>query len=59
MLQGGRDGSIHQDREHRRRREFEGEDSELNFRHLMFACGTSNKVLDICIWSSGQGAGRT
>lgn len=25
----------------------------------MFACETSDKVLDICLWSSVQGTGRT
>lgn len=40
-------------------KEFEREDNELNIRYLMFACGTSNKLLDICILSSVQGTGRT
>lgn len=40
-------------------KEFDRENSELNIRYLMFACGTSNNLLDICILSSVQGTGRT
>ena len=56
---GGRDGTSCSHGERGGRRESKGDNSALHFRYLTFICGISNRLLDMSIWSSVQGTGRT